>query len=335
MTDGRRTIAALAVTLLLPAPAFALPDGTAPGPHAVGIVTRTFVKPSETTGAPRQLDTIIWYPAVEGTGTAEGSVFREATILRRRWPLVMFSHGSCSFPAQSSFFTARLASFGFVVAAPPHPGNTIAEYPQCQEPAMFADSFANRVADVRFVIDQLLTPGGPFASVLNGRRIGMSGHSFGGQTTLRVVAADRRIRGGVSMAPVVAGIEDLRIDTPTIVLGAELDTLTPFETDVRDSFGLLQGPRFLVELLNTGHCAFAIGCVPAACGPGCDPTNLPQAETQRITMRYGIPFFLRYVAGKGRFGKLLRARSAPPNVLVLEAHPRVKTRSGQAVKSAS
>ena len=315
-------LSALALVLLLGTTAFALPDGTSPGPYPVGITTRTFVKPSETTGEARQLETILWYPAVEGTGRREGEAFRDATVLHRRWPLVMFSHGSCAFPAQSSFFTARLASWGFVVAAPPHPGNTVADVPECFDPGAFADSFANRVADIRFVVDQLLLPGGPFARVLNGRRIGMSGHSFGAQTTLRVLAADRRFRAGMSMAPVVAGIEDLRIATPTIVLGGELDSLTPFETDVRGSFALLDGPRFLVELLNTGHCAFAIGCVTAACGPGCDPTNLPQQETQRITLRYGVPFFLRYVSGKHRFGKLLRARTAPPNVVVLDAHPR-------------
>ena len=36
----------------------------------------------------------------------------------------------------------------------------------------------------------------------------------------------------------------------------------------------------------------------------------------------GVPFFLRYVAGKHRFGKLLRVRAAPPNVVVLQASPR-------------
>jgi predicted dienelactone hydrolase len=314
--------APFAAVLLLATTALAIPDGTTPGPHPVGITTRTFVKPSETTGEARQLETIIWYPAVEGTGTAEGGVFRDATVIRRRWPLVMFSHGSCAFPAQSSFFTARLASWGFVVAAPPHPGNTIADYPGCSEPAQFADSFANRAADIRFVIDQLLLPGGPFAGVLNGRRIGVTGHSFGGQTTLRVLAADRRVRAGLSMAPVVAGIEDLRIDVPTMIFAAELDTLTPLDTDARGSYDLLEGPRFFVEVLNAGHCAFAVGCIPAACGLGCEPSNLPPSETQKITMRYGVPFFLRYVAGKHRFGKLLRARAAPPNVVVLEARPR-------------
>jgi predicted dienelactone hydrolase len=227
----------------------------------------------------------------------------------------------CAFPAQSSFFTGLLASWGFVVAAPSHPGSTIEDYPGCFEPAAFADSFANRVADISFVIDQLLAAGSPFAGVLNNRRIGMSGHSFGGQTTLRVAAADPRIRGAVSMAPVVAGIEDLHIEVPTAVLGGELDTLTPFETDVRGSFALLEGPRFLVEFLRTGHCAFAVGCVPAACGAGCDPGDLSHPEAKRLVLRYAVPFLLRYVGGKGRFGKLLRPKSAPPGVLVLEAHP--------------
>lgn len=317
----RLRLAPLTLVLLLPVTAFARMDGTEPGPHAVGRVTRTFTKTSETTGEPRALETLIWYPAVAGTGTPDGTILRDADMLRRRWPLVMFSHGLCAFPNQATFFTAGLASWGFVVAAPRHAGGAIDD-PNCGTPEAFADSFANRVADIRFVIDQLLAPGSPFAGVINRKRIGMSGHSFGAQTTLRVAAADARIRGAVSMAPVVAGIEDLHIEVPTAVLGGELDTLTPFETDVRGSFGLLEGPRFLVEFLRTGHCAFAVGCIPAACGAGCDPADLPHPEAQRLALRYAIPFLQRYVAGKGRFGKLLRPKAAPPGVLVLEAHPR-------------
>src|SRR5258705_8252786 len=99
-------VARLALVLLLPVTALAQLDGTAPGPHAVGITTRSFTKLSETTGEPRRLDTIIWYPAVDGTGTPEGGVLRDAAMLRRRWPLVMFSHCLFAFPAQSPFFTA-------------------------------------------------------------------------------------------------------------------------------------------------------------------------------------------------------------------------------------
>ena len=37
-----------------------------------------------------------------------------------RYPLVVFSHGFAGFRDQSTFLTARLASWGFVVAAPDH-----------------------------------------------------------------------------------------------------------------------------------------------------------------------------------------------------------------------
>ena len=60
-------------------------------------------------------------------------------------------------PAQSPFYVETLASWGFVVAAPPHPGNEITD-PGCNGlgPSDEEDSYANRVADIRFVLDQLL-----------------------------------------------------------------------------------------------------------------------------------------------------------------------------------
>jgi len=321
-------MSAFAFVLLLPSVGLARRDFTAPGPHAVGMTTLTFTKASETTGAPRVLDTVIWYPAVPGTGVAGNGTDarRDAVVARRRWPLVMFSHGSCGFPGQSPFFTAGLASWGFIVAAPPHPGNTTSEFPHCADPPAEVDSFLNRVADIRFVIDQLLAhardPASPFARRINPRRIGMSGHSFGGQTTLRVAAADSRVRGAVALAPAIVAITDLRIRTPTMVFGGQLDSLTPFETDSRGAFALLQGPRFLVEILNTGHCGFAILCAPLLCGRGCEPGTLPLDEAHRLTLRYAVPFFLRYVAGRGHFGKLLRPAAAPSGEVVVEARPR-------------
>ncbi len=109
--------------LALLAPTLAHADVTAPGPFTVGETTITWTRTSSTTGQPRPLATVIWYPAKPGTGTAGGGVFRDAAVLRRHWPIVLFSHGSCGFPGQSVFFTVTLASRGFVVVAPPHPGN--------------------------------------------------------------------------------------------------------------------------------------------------------------------------------------------------------------------
>jgi predicted dienelactone hydrolase len=311
------TTMVLALALvLLPAPSLALPDLTQPGPFPVGFTVVTYTKPSETTGDPRVLDTWIWYPAVPGTGTANGDLFVDAAVAKRRWPLIMFSHGSCGFPGQSIFYTATLASRGFIVAAPPHPGNTTAEFSDCG--SNLGDSFLNRVEDIEYVIDQLraasATRSSPFWRRIHRRRIGMTGHSFGGQTTLRVLAADPRVRAGVALAP--APISAAGIRQPTMIIGAEIDSITPFEADSRGPFDQLEGPRFLVEILNGGHCAFVVACLEAFCGAGCGPDAVPLEEAHALTLRYAVPFFLRYVAGKHRFGKGLRPALAPSGVIV-------------------
>ncbi len=299
-------------------------DFSRPGPHPVGTTTLTFTKASETTGTPRVLATRIWYPAKPGTGGA-GDVHTDAEVARGRWPLVVFSHGSCGFPDQSPFFTAGLAAWGFVVAAPPHPGNTTHELATCNTPEEFADSFANRVADVRFVIDQMLAAArdrtSRFAGRLNPRRIGMSGHSFGAQTTLRVLAADSRVRAGVALAPTTLGITDLSITRPTLVATGAIDSVTPFATEARGAFAFLHGPRYLVELDASGHCAFTIACVPELCGVGCTPDALPLAEAHTLTMRWAVPFFVRYVAGRS-VGRALREGKTPSAAHLVESHGR-------------
>jgi predicted dienelactone hydrolase len=114
----------IVIAILLPLAATAARDPSDHGPYAVGFTRRTYTKPSETTGEPRALDTWIWYPALPGTGSADGAVLPDAPAARAMLPLVVFSHGSCGFPGQSPFLTETLASWGFVVAVPHHPGNT-------------------------------------------------------------------------------------------------------------------------------------------------------------------------------------------------------------------
>jgi predicted dienelactone hydrolase len=316
----------LALALLSSAHA-AQPDPSGRGRYAVGRTRVTFTKTSVTTGELRPLDTVIWYPAVAGTGTAQGAVLADADVRKRHWPLVVFSHGACAFPEQATFLTEGLASWGFVVVAPPHPGSTIRD-PGCFGEASFMDSAPNRVADVKFVLDQMLAlakqADSRFAGRINKRRLGISGHSFGGYTTLRILAEDDRFRAGVALAPAVLASVGLgltgRVRQPTIVMVGERDSLTPIETAGRAAFALLDGPRFLVELLNTGHCAFAVGCVASACGTGCEPTALPLDRAHELTLRYAVPFLLRYVRGRNVFRQSLRPEEAPDGVIVLEAH---------------
>ena len=132
------------------------------GPYPVGVTEITFERNSTTTGEPRTLKTIIWYPADESARmqpddqTLHGVV--DAKVLQDNLPLpiIMFSHGSGGIPYQSTFYTRHLASHGFVVVAPPHPGNTTIDCFPCTDMAGLLDSFRNRPDDITFALDSLL-----------------------------------------------------------------------------------------------------------------------------------------------------------------------------------
>src|SRR5262245_15044916 len=136
------TAAAIATVLTVAPASGATIDPTAPGPYAVGSTRRIITKLSETTPQPRAPDTWLRYPA-----TPAGA---HTDVAPGRWPLLIFSHGSCGVPFQSEFLMRALASWGMVVAAPPHPGNTTPD--GAASCADLEDSFQNRVADVRFVV---------------------------------------------------------------------------------------------------------------------------------------------------------------------------------------
>ena len=107
-------------------------DPGAAGPYAGGVAHMTFTRPSTADGTPRAMETWIWYPAQGASGSVTDDA-RPATD-GGPFPLVIFSHGSGGLPENQSFFTEHLASWGFVVAAPPHPDNTSDDCALCDRP---------------------------------------------------------------------------------------------------------------------------------------------------------------------------------------------------------
>jgi len=323
MRRFQTTAGALALIgfLLAPPQARALPDPTKPGRFAVGVTSLRFTTTSVATGATRILDTRVWYPAVPGTGTTTTLGARDARVQRGRHPLVIFSHGSCGLPEQSVFLTTALASWGFVVAAPPHPGNEIFDgFPACFTASF--DSLRERPHDVSVVIDGMLATakdrGSMFARHIAPRRIGMSGHSLGGITTLLVAEQDPRVRAALALAPAVvrfvAPQEPVRI--PFMVQAAEMDSLAPLP-DSQAAYNLAGPPRFLLEILNTGHFAWADVCAGSLFGVhDCDPPTLSQDDAHALVLRYAVPFLSRYLAGHRRFGRLLSTESVPAGALL-------------------
>ena len=304
-------------------------DVQAPGPYAVGVRVVRFTKKSVVDPtADRVLDTYVWYPAVAGTGTPSRDGERDADIdpSSGPYPLLLFSHGACGIPNQSDFLTAHLATYGFVVAAPPHPGNQGFDFPGCFSIASVLNSVRERPADIIFVTDQLLAAtadsGSPFHGVIDPARIGIAGHSLGGNTTYRVAIQDSRYRAALAMAP--AGPQPLSI--PSMVMLATNDTVLgalvgPNAKDaIRMAFASSAPPRFELEIADTGHFAFSDSCA-GLFGEKCatDPANLTQGEAHAMVLRYAVPFLMVEVAGDPRFAPFLEPPA--PSGIVFERAP--------------
>lgn len=142
---------------------------------------------------------------------------------RQPGPLVLFSHGLGGSREGNGYLGEHWAARGYVSVFLQHPGSDTAvwkdEEPgrrmQAMREAASAQNFLLRARDVTAVLDQLdqwnTTEGHALAGLLDLRKVGMSGHSFGavttqalsGQTTARGDArlTDARIAAAVIMSP--------------------------------------------------------------------------------------------------------------------------------------
>ncbi len=276
-------------------------DPRQPGPYGVGLRTIQYTKDSVVSpGTDRVLDTLVYYPTTPGAGPVGplgGVVDAPLDNSGGPYPLLLFSHGSCGYPAQSTFLIPLLASYGLVVAAPPHPGNTIYDgLGTCGLPDHVAAAAVERPADIIFVTDQLLAANGdsssPFFGAVDPARIGMSGHSFGGFTTYAVVARDSRYKIALPMAPAVPNNATLTV--PSMTMFGQIDSVVNLPA-IRAAYDRSEAPKFKVEIGHAGHYAFSDGCFPSA---DCNfPTTLSQAEAHAFVQRFAVPFVLRYLVG--------------------------------------
>ena len=93
----------------------------------------------------------------------------------------------------------------------------------------------------------------------------MTGHSFGGWTSLRAVADEPRLAAAVALAPAI-GVPGLRDalsfdwgrEVPVLVLAAERDSLLPL-ADLQATCARLPPPAQLVVVTNSDHMHFCDG----------------------------------------------------------------------------
>lgn len=113
---------------------------------------------------------------------------------RQKARVIIFSHGLASRPEDFSRRAEHLASYGYVVAAPQHPGSDLTRLQEMFDGLyrniFSVDEFINRPLDISFVIDELERRNqSEFEGKLNLQEVGVYGHSFGGYTALAVAGA--------------------------------------------------------------------------------------------------------------------------------------------------
>ena len=253
------------------------------GPHPVG--TRQFSWSDRSRNHTMPVD--IWYPAasahdgedfdpekmssfelIPGLGISVQNAVMNAKARSGTFPLVVFSHGYGGERRQSTFFYTHLASHGYVVAAMDHVGNTTVDMLSGQsagDAELINRFMESRPVDASFVIDQMLAG----ASDLNidEDRIGMSGHSFGGWTTLKTVEKDTRIKAIVPLAPAGGGeVNDenpmatslsfnWQRPIPCLYIVSDLDSILPI-AGMRDLYQRNPEPALAVVLENADHFHF-------------------------------------------------------------------------------
>jgi dienelactone hydrolase len=126
---------------------------------------------------------------------------------------------------------------------------------------------ANRVPDIRFLLDRLLDGAAWDSQIhLDPARVGAVGHSFGGWTVLSATAEEPRIRAVAALAPagssapkpgIIPVTLDLHFgrDVPTLYLIAEQDVMIPL-AGMLELFERTSAPKHMVVLRRADHLHF-------------------------------------------------------------------------------
>lgn len=333
--DPRPVAPAVAgVQLQLPAPT----GEFAVGRKDLHLVDAARVDPWAQTPGPRELMVSLYYPARKGTGSAVRSPYLaqgEARLLlegiRRadefpaellagtrtnsrpdarpspgKYPLVLLSPGYSLHRSTLTLLAEGLASRGYVVGVMDHAYESFGtEFPGGRTlklaKAPTAQVVSVRAADASFVLDSLLDRKSEFARHIDRRRIGMAGHSVGGNSSAVAMAGDARIRAGANLdggffdADPGSGMKG----RPFLMLGTEATHLPGGKGQWGEAWQNLDGWKRWVTVAGTGH--FSFNDVPVLGGQlgVVDPTApLPGKRSGEITRDYVGAFFDRHLQGK-------------------------------------
>jgi predicted dienelactone hydrolase len=223
------------------------------------------------------------------TDTLSSSVKDASVATDGPFPLIVFSHGNGGLGVQSFFLTEYLASHGYIVVCPDHTGNAIATelpdgrlVPAGGEDGTYVNALLDRVDDASFLVDAMEALDGDdpeerFTGRVDLERVGITGHSFGGITTLLALDGDPRFGAGAPMTPVAP--EGTNIEQPVMYFIATEDQTLPNDP-VQAHYDALNAPKMYLSVIDAGHFSFSNGCpLSIGAGDGCGTATRDSGET--------------------------------------------------------
>jgi predicted dienelactone hydrolase len=230
----------------------------------VGVLTHLMTRDSASWGR-RQLRTTIWYPAQTENANAGDPITNAAPSNRGPFPIVVYSHGGCGGSPQAiAPIAIPLAGAGFAVVQFPHPGSTADDC--VSDGPRYTQALLERPDDILSVIDSLKTldadSSWPLRGVLDTGRVGILGHSQGGQTALMMPSRDTRVAAVLSISPSVAHPDAppaiweaiASVHVPVMIIRGARDAMWTSAGPLR-AFDSLPAdtPRAYLEVAAMGH----------------------------------------------------------------------------------
>ena len=232
----------------------------------------------------RLLGIDIWYPASTDSGTVteyelipgvrftSASAHEDSPVIPGAHPLIVWSHGRTGTRHNYSLLCEALASRGYIVISPDHPGDGLFDWFLGNNVDDVTNE-RNRQGDLRLCIDAALGHHSVLTDWLtvavDTSKVFVGGHSYGGLSALATTsylheyAPDERVR-----ATVVAQAYTKTMSTeffaslarPTLLLVGEADLTTPPHTDADPAWNILQArtdntaqQSRRIDLLHTPH----------------------------------------------------------------------------------
>lgn len=249
---------------------------------------------------------------------------RGAALRQGVFPLLVFSHGNGGIRHQNIFQVEHLASHGYIVVSADHTGNAgLAPLPSGALPydrSGRGRSARNRPRDVSFLITELLRRNAQAGSwlhkSLDGERIGLLGHSFGGFTVCKVAEADRRVK---AILPMTVGYGRKTSVPMLLMLGEKDRTMGAAGNAVaRLYYQGCEGPKHLVSLKRGGHFSFTdMDAIAPGFGDGIGGEEfLPIARAKGVVNAYSLAFFDHYLRADAPSGRYLRTNPDETEILL-------------------